>query len=168
MTAPESRYNGYRYPPWSHSISSPWTFCQVERISIDRRQVRILPEAEWVARTPPMACLFSPWPGEGCMSTTRVRSPFSPRASAVGMPTEPAPTTTASYVSVIGSFPDSGKCADGYLDEQRPVDPVGDGAEIDPLLFEHAPDHGPACLGAAGAHAGAGQGLQLVQVADPG
>ena len=27
---------------------------------------------EWVARMPPMACLFSPWPGEGFLSKTRV------------------------------------------------------------------------------------------------
>jgi hypothetical protein len=32
----------------------------VENISSDRQQVRIFPGAEWVARMPPMACLFSP------------------------------------------------------------------------------------------------------------
>ena len=77
-------------------MSSPCSSFQVERIWIERMQVRIFPGAECVARTPPMACLFSPWPGEACWSTTSVRSPRAPSAMAVGMPTDPAPTTIAS------------------------------------------------------------------------
>src|SRR5512139_3075147 len=131
-------------------------------------QARILPGAEWVARTPPMACLFSPWPGEACRSTTSVRSPRAPSAMAVGMPTEPAPTTMASNVSLMGVLPGPGEGADRDLDEERPVHAVRDGAEIDPLLLEEPPDHGPAGLGAAGPHAGAGERLELVQVAHAG
>ncbi len=84
------------YPPWRHSMSKPWASFQVEKVFSESRQSRILAGEECVARRPPMADLLLPCPAEANWSTQRTFSPFSARYIAVGMPTLPAPTTTAS------------------------------------------------------------------------
>jgi hypothetical protein len=55
------------------------------------RQAFIFEPSEWVARTPPMAHLFWPWPGEASFSATRVLSFRSASAMASGVPMLPAP-----------------------------------------------------------------------------
>ena len=117
---------------------------------------------------PPMACLFSPWPGEACWSTTSVCSPR--RAERHGgrarppTPRRPRPRRRSSVMSQFSRAP--AKAPSGTSTKSgRAVVTV---PEVHPLLAKEAPDHGAAGLAAAGAHAGAGEGLELVQVAHAG
>ncbi len=76
----------------------PYVSSQVEKIFRLSIQVEILPGSEWVARTPPMAALLSPWPEAGRRSITSTLRPAWARKQAAGLPTLPEPTTMASYV----------------------------------------------------------------------
>ncbi len=57
-------YTGKQYPPGFQPTSTPVRSSQVVNTSRLFWHSRIFAGSEWVARTPPMAALFEPWPGE--------------------------------------------------------------------------------------------------------
>src|SRR5512138_931037 len=151
-------------------MSFPCRSFQVEKTSRLRRQRRILAGSEWVARSPPMARLFEPWPTLAPRSTTRTRSPDPAKDIAAGVPTLPAPTTMTSkalFALMTVVLPvEAGEDAERHLDEQGPLGLVDDLGVGHALLAEEAVDEGRAGLGPARAHARPGQGLDLADVPD--
>ena len=134
--------------------------------------MRILAGSECVARMPPMACLFEPWPALGIWSMTSVRIPSSAmkhgrrRAHAAraddddvveflrgGHRSPPSPSSHPANVP-SGTSMNSGR-----------MGLVHDLLFRNALLAEEAMDERRAGLGAARAHAGPRHGLDFVDVA---
>ncbi|KZD18018.1 MAG: hypothetical protein AO394_00560 [Candidatus Fermentibacter daniensis] len=84
------------YPPLSQPMSSPSESLQVLKMEMESRQRRTLAGSLCVALMPPMAHLLLPWPADAFPSRHRTLSPPDARYMAVGVPTLPAPITTAS------------------------------------------------------------------------
>jgi hypothetical protein len=126
-------------------MSSPRASRHVENVRRLSRPMRIFAGSPWVARTPPMAALWAPWPRLAPSSSTSVFTPASERASAVGTPMLPAPTMIASNTPPLTGVPparharhprrpdrdtaaasttswllDAGEGAQRHLDEERP------------------------------------------------
>jgi len=70
---------GKQYPPAFHPMSVPVVSFQWVKMSRLCWAIWILAGSEWVARTPPIAALFCPWPDAGSSSRTRTRSPSRAR-----------------------------------------------------------------------------------------